>query len=78
VRRTLQRAFAKAYPNTATAKKKKSAAGTITAKGWSTATTAKRLGFIKSLLSSMLKDEKVVPTEDQHKHIVAVLAAANK
>lgn len=75
VSRLLMRVLAIAYP---APKGEAKATTKITAKGWTSASTAKRLAFIKSLLKGMLEDEKVVPSAEQHKQIVAVLAAANK
>lgn len=74
VSRLFQRVMALAYP----AAEKASAPAKIVAKGWSTASTAKRLAFIKALLKAMLDDEKVTPSAEQHKQVVAILAAANK
>lgn len=74
VSRLFMRVMTIAYP----APKGESKVKKITAKGWASATTAKRIAFIKSLLKEMLEDEKVVPSDGQREQIVAALAATSK
>lgn len=74
VSRLFMRVLAIAYPMP----KGEGGPAKITAKGWASASTAKRIAFVRSLLKSMLEDDKVTPSAEQHKQVVATLAAINK